>query len=121
MIQKNSVLDVQDMNGVLTVRCFHTYKQFSRNVSSSGLVIKSSVRLHNKKRKKWKGKKSKAVVTMTRSRFMKPDGSQIFGYKNGCGLLKKRLSLRGKLVRGYNFYNLKKKKFLTSFASVIYV
>lgn len=119
MVQKNTILSVQDMNGVYTVNCFHTYKKFSKNISSSGLVIKTSIRLHSKKRKKWKGKKSKGIVTLTKSRYVKPDGSQIFGFKNGCGLLKKRLSLRGKFIRSYNFYNLKKKKFLTSFALVI--
>jgi len=119
MIQKNSILVVQDVCGVGTVRCFHTYNQFSKNVSSSGLVTKTSVRIFNKHRKKWKGKKSKAIVTLTRARYVKPDGSYIMACRNTCGLLKKRLTLRGKLIRGYNFYNLKKKKFLTSFALVI--
>lgn len=107
------------MCGVSTVRCFHVYKQFSKNISSSGFIIKTSIRIYSKIRKKWKGKKSKAIVTSTRSRFIKPDGAQIYGFKNNCGLLKKRLSLRGKYIRGYSFYNLKKKKFLSSFASVL--
>ena len=119
MIQKNSVLSVQDMCGVITVRCFHVYKQFSKNISSSGLVIKTSIRLYNKQRKKWKGKKSKAIVTITKARYIKPDGTQVYGFSTGCALLKKRLSIRGKIVRGYNFYNLKKKKFISSFAQVI--
>ena len=52
MIQKNSILNVQDISGVSTVRCFHTYKQFSKNVSSSGLVVKTSIKNYNKFRKK---------------------------------------------------------------------
>lgn len=119
MIQKNTILRVLDICGVNTVRCFHVYKQFDKNVSSSGLVLKTSIRLYNKHKKKWKGKKSKAIVTITRARYIKPDGTQILGFNNSCGLLKKRLSLRGKLIRGYNFYNLKKKKFLSSFATII--
>lgn len=119
MIQKNSILCVQDMCGVTTVRCFHVYKQFSSNISSSGLAIKSSIRIYSRYRKKWKGKKSKAIITLTRARYIKPDGTQIFGFFNGCGLLKKRLSIRGKLIKGYNFYNVKKKKFLNSFSCVI--
>lgn len=119
MIQKESILNVQDVSGVYTVRCFHVYKQFSKNISSSGFVIKTSIQLYSKRRKKWKGKKSKAIIISTKCRYKKPDGTQIFGFRNTCGLLKKRLNMRGKIVRGYNFYNLKKKKFLSSFSYVI--
>lgn len=119
MVQKNSILNVQDLCGVTTVRCFHLYSQFASNVSSSGFILKTSLRLYSKKRKKWKGKKTKAIVTSTKARYIKPDGSQIYGFTNNCGLIKKRLSLRGRLIRGYNFYNLKKKKFLSSFALVL--
>lgn len=121
MIQKNSILNVLDMSGVSTVRCFHIYNQFSKNTSSSGLVVKTSIRIYSKLRKKWKGKKTKAIVVTTKARYNKPDGSLIFGNFNSCNLLKKRLSIRGKLTKGYNFYNLKKKKFINSFIKVIYV
>lgn len=121
MIQKNSILNVLDINGVFVVKCFHTYKKFNKNTSSSGLVFKSSIKLYSKLRKKWKGKKTKSIVVVSRSRYKKPDGSFIYGNKNSCVLLKKRLSIRGKLTKGYNFYNLKKKKFINSFSLVIYV
>lgn len=121
MIQKNSILNVFDMCGVSTVRCFHVYNQFSKNTSSSGLVTKNSIRVYSKIRKKWKGNKTKAIVILTKLRYTKPDGSLIFGNLNSCNLLKKRLSVRGKLTKGYNFYNLKKKKFLNSFTIVINV
>lgn len=119
MIQKNTILNVQDISGVSTVKCFHVYKQFSKNVSSSGFALKTSIKIYNKLRKKWKGKKTKAIVTVTKARYIKPDGTQIYGFKNACCLLKKRLSIRGKLTRGFNFYNLKKKKFLNSFSIII--
>lgn len=121
MVQKNTILFAQDMSGVSTVKCFHTYTQFSTNISSSGLVTKNSIKIYSKLRKKWKGKKTKAIVNITKARYIKPDGTQIISNINACSLLKKRLSIRGKLTKGYNYYNLKKKKFLNSFSTIINV
>lgn len=119
MIQKNTILIVQDLSGVNTVKCFHIYKKFSKNISDSGLITKNSIKIYNKLRKKWKGKKTKAIVNLTKSRYIKPDGTQIVSNINACSLLKKRLNIRGKLTKGYNYYNLKKKKFLNSFSIII--
>lgn len=119
MIQKNSIFNVKDSCNINTVKTIHIYKKFYKNIGNSGFITKISLKNYNRKKKRWKGRLSKSVVLLHKVRFVKPDKSQLIFFQNTCALLKKRLSMRGKLVKGPFVSNIKKKKFLKSFISII--
>ena len=105
-------------------RCFNR-KLFShiskkkKNIGSFGSLIKISTREVLFKYKKLRKKKSKAIVILLKYKFTKPDGSFIKFYKNTCVLLKRRIVPTATFVIGCCPYNLRRKKFLTSFKVII--
>lgn len=119
LIQKSTILNTSDITGVLTVNCFHIYQKKKKNIGSFGSLIKISTREVLFKYKKLRKKKSKAIVILLKYKFTKPDGSFIKFYKNTCVLLKRRIVPTATFVIGCCPYNLRRKKFLTSFKVII--
>lgn len=115
MIQKTTVLGTSDLTGVLTVNCFHLYQKKKCKYTGFGKFIKISTREVLFKFKKFRKRKFKAIVILLKFKFKKPDGSNLFFTKNTCILLKRRVIAVSNFVTGCCIYNLKRKKFLTSF------
>lgn len=119
MIQKSTILNTSDITGVLTVNCFHIYQKKKNYIGGFGSLIKVSTREVLFKYKKFRKKKSRAIVILLKYRFTKPDGSFVKFCKNTCVLLKRRIVPTSKFVIGCCPYNLRRKKFLTSFKVII--
>lgn len=119
MIQKGTYLTPIDKNGVWLVNTFHLYRGFKRKSSSLSNFIKVSVR--STKPNNWILKKSKhiSIITHTKKYIKKNDGSLLFLKFNTNVLLKKRLSPQGREIIGPGIFNLKRKRFLTSFIKII--
>ena len=119
MIQKKTYLIPIDKSGVWWVNTFHLYKGFNRKVSGVGDFLKVSIR--NVKPNNWIAKKTKTncIIVNTKKEIKKNDGSYVKFKFNGVVLLKKRLTPRGKEIVGPTVTNVKRKKFLVSFAGII--
>ncbi len=119
MIQKKTYLTPVDKSGVWWVNTFHLYKGFNRKVSGIGDFVRVSVR--NTKPNNWVSKKSKlnGIIVQTKKEVSKIDGSYVKFKFNSVVLLKKRLTPKGKEIIGPTLTNIKRKKFLASFAGII--
>lgn len=119
MIQKTTILDVSNYTGILNVNCFHIYQKKKYKIGNFGNFIKISTRNVLIKYKKLRKRKFKSIIILLKYKYNKFDGSNIFFNLNTCVVLKRRVIAVGDLVSGCCFYNLKRKKFLNSFAVVI--
>jgi large subunit ribosomal protein L14 len=119
MVQKGTFLKVIDSCGVRTVKIFHLYRGGFRKVSHIGNFIKCSVKTTKPNNFIKKKTKTKAIVIHTKKEFIKKDGSYIKFFINSSILLKKRMTPRGKELFGPVIYNIKRKKFINSFAGII--
>lgn len=119
MIQKGSVLRPTDSCGVFKVRVFHVYKGSKGRIAYIGDFVKVSVReIRPENPIK---KKSKLVSILVRSSYINKrfDGSTIRFKKNRVVLLKRRLTPKGKSLKGSISRNIRRKKFLSSFSKSI--
>jgi ribosomal protein L14 len=119
LIQKTSILGTSDITGVITVNCFHLYQNKKKKHTGFGRFIKISTRCVLSAYRKLRKKKFKAIVILLKYNFIKPDSSSIKFKKNTCIILKRRVIALSKLVTGVCPYNLRRKKFLTSFPKII--
>lgn len=119
MIHKSTILGCSDNSGIVTVNCFHIYQKKKNRVAYFSNFIKISTRLVYLRSIKFKKKKFKAIVTLTKFRNKKIDGSYIYFKDNKCILLKRRVIALSNLILGCCLYSLKRKKFLSSFSVVI--
>ena len=119
MIQKSSILNTSDNSGIVTVNCFHIYQKKKKKIANFGNLIKISTRLVYFRSLKFRKKKFKAIVILLKYRFNRLDGSCIFFSKNTCVPLKRRIIALNNLINGCCIYNLKRKKFLSSFPVII--
>ena len=119
MVQKTSILKSSNYTGILTVNCFHIYQKKKSKIAVFGNFIKVSTRLVLVKYQKLRKRKYKSIVILLKFKFKKPDGSNFFFGLSSCILLKRRVIALGNLITGCCFYNLKRKKFLNSFVSII--
>lgn len=127
MIQKNTKLIPADRCGVVWVKVFHLYNGWYRKVSHVGEFVKASVKeiyvdLKIKRKLKIKTpKKAKVVgfIIRTTKEINKNDGSFIKFLENNVVLLKRRMTPRGKELVGPIVWNIKRKKFLSSFSVVV--
>jgi len=119
MIYKKTYLVPVDKCGVWWVNTFHLYGGFSRKVSRVGNFIKISVR--RTRPNNWVAKKSKSIgiIVQTKKEIVKRDGSWVSFKNNSVVLLKKRLASKGKEIAGPTVFNIKRKRFLMSFAGYI--
>lgn len=124
MILKLTHLTPKDNCYVTEVKCFHHYFGHHKRFSRTGEFIKVSVRkrlsdiayIKSKAVKVLrKRKKVKSYVITSRFYTRKKDGTVVSFSKNSCVLLKKRLTTRGKYVRGPFLYGLKRKKIVRCF------
>ena len=116
MLQKLSLLIPCDSTGVFLSRIFHVYQH---NVGSVGVFVKASIRVTKPRCRIRKKKKMRAFIVRTAYPHYLPDRSYFVTTVNAGVLLKKRLSMRGRIVFGPAIYTVKRRKFLKSFARVI--
>lgn len=119
MVQKQSQLVPADKCGVWFVKVFHLYYGYNRKIAFLGGFVKVSVR--KTKPENWLKKKTKVkgFLVRTRKEFFKKDGSFVKFSLNNVILLKKRLTPQGKEVTGPILYNIKRRKFVSSFPGAI--
>lgn len=119
MIQKNTTSRPADNCGVLKVRVFHLYRGFNRKFAFSGDFVKVSALLVKPDNPIPKKSKHRSIVIRTVFRNFKKDGSFISFNQNRLILLKKRLTPRGKALRGPVSRSIMRKKFISSFSGCI--
>jgi len=119
MIQKNSTLRPADSCGVFKVRVFHVYKGSKGQLAQVGDFLKVSVRVTRPENTIKKKAKIVSILIRTRYKNKRIDGSTISFKRNRLVLLKRRLTTRGKSLRGPVSRNIRRKKFLSSFSKTI--
>lgn len=119
MVYKGTYLNPIDSCGVWTVKVFHLYRGGFRRISYCGDFIKASVRTTKPNNILKKKSKVKGIVIHTRSLLGKIDGSKVNFNINSIVLLKKRMTPKGKDISGPTIYNIKRKRFLSSFPGII--
>jgi len=119
MIYKSSKLIPADKCGVWLVKVFHLYRGFSRKVAHTGDFIKCSVKKTRPENWLKKKIKTKGIIVRTRKEVFKRDGSFVKFFYNNAVLLKKRMTPQGKEIFGPTLYNIKRKKFVSSFVGTI--
>ena len=119
MVQKESKLVPIDRCGVWFTKIFHLYGGFKKNYSCVNNFVKISVKLT--KPNNWVKKKTKlkALILKTKKEVKKNDGSIIKFKLNKGVLLKKRLTPKGKELVGSCLFQIKRKRFLSSFIKII--
>lgn len=116
MLQKLSLIIPCDSTGVFLARIFHIYQH---NIGTVGTFVKASIRVTKPRCKIKKKKKIKNFLIRTRNPLILPDSSYVIHLNNSSVLLKRRLSMRGKVVFGPTTYTIKRRKFLKSFARIL--
>jgi large subunit ribosomal protein L14 len=119
MIQKNTILKPVDSCGVLKVKVFHLYKGSKGRHAFSGDFLKVSVREIKPESVLKKKSKHRSILVRTKYKNIRKDGSNIFFKNNGLVLLKKRLTPRGKTLKGPISRNIRRRKFISSFSRSI--
>lgn len=119
MVQKESILIPIDKCGVWFTKIFHIYGGSSKKWGLINSFVKVSVKLT--KPNNWVKKKSKlkAIVIKTKKEIKKLDGSIIKFRLNKCVLLKKRLTPKGREIIGSCPFQIKRKRFLSSFIKIV--
>jgi len=119
MIKKETLLKPVDKCGVKLVKCFHVLQGWYHQTAFVGHFLRVSARKVKPNSRFKKRKKFKSILIRTNYSNLKKDGS-IFSVKdNGCVLLKKRLTPRGKEIRGPISTLIRRKKFVNSFSGKI--
>lgn len=119
MIQKNSILKPADNCGVIKSNVFHVYKGSKGKLAFTGDFLKTSAKLVKPENPIKKKSKIKAILIRTKFIVNRKDGSYISFKKNSLVLLKKRLTPKGKNIRGPIVRIIKRKKFISSFKKSI--
>lgn len=128
MIFKKTWLSVSDNTNVRWIQVFHLYKGFHRKASRIGFFIKSSARIVEPPRLEYKGFKFKfnkkgdicrGLIIRNKYNVRKNDGSSIHFSSNNTILLKKKQDVKSKYLYGPVSLQLKRKKFLSLFNTVI--
>jgi large subunit ribosomal protein L14 len=119
MIQKNSILKPVDSCGVYKVKVFHVYKGAQGKLAFSGDFVKVSAKIVKPENPVKKKSKHRCIITKTKYKNFRIDGSFIKFRRNSLILLKKRLTPRGSSLKGPISRNIKRKKFISSFSRSI--
>ena len=119
MIQKNTIIKPADNCGVLKVKVFHVYKGSKGKLAFIGDFLKTSAKLVRPENLIKKKTKLKGILIRTVFIKHRKDGSLISFFKNSIVLLKKRLTPKGKAIRGPIVRTIKRKKFISSFKKSI--
>ena len=119
MIQKNTIIKPADNCGVIKSKVFHVYKGSKGRLAYMGDFVKTSsrvVKIDNNIKKK---SKIKSIIIRTKFLICRKDNSHISFNQNSIILLKKRLTPRGKAIKGPVVRSIKRKKFISSFRKSI--
>lgn len=119
MIQKNSIIKPSDNCGVLKSKVFHVYKGSKGKLAYTGDFLKTSSKLVKPENPIKKKTKLKAILIRTKFFVNRLDGSFLSFKNNSIVLLKKRLTPKGKAIRGPIVRLIKRKKFISSFKKSI--
>ena len=119
MIQKCTIITPADNCGVLKTNVFHVYKGSNGKFGFSGDFLKVSVREVLPENNIKKKSKHKSILIRTTFKNFKKDGSNVNFQLNSLILLKKRLTPKGKLIKGPVSRIIRRKKFLSSFKKSI--
>lgn len=119
MIQKETHLLPVDKTGALLVKAFHLYRGGRRKVSTVGEFIRVSIRAVKPDLPLRKKQKVISLITVTTFRVVKPDGSVIRLFLNGCILLKRKSVLRSKEITAPGTRAFRRKKLLYKFPGVL--
>lgn len=119
MIQKNTLIKPADNCGVIKSKVFHVYKGAKGKLAFIGDFVKTSAKLVKPENPIKKKSKIKAIIIRTVFSISRKDGSYVSFKKNSIVLLKKRLTPRGKSIRGPIIRIIKRKKFISSFKKSI--
>ena len=119
MIQKNSIIRPADNCGVIRANVFHVYKGSKGKLAFVGDFLKTSARIVKPENPIKKKTKLKAILIRTKFFINRKDSSYLSFKKNSLVLLKKRLTPKGKSIRGPIIRIIKRKKFISSFSKSI--
>jgi len=119
VIQKGSVIRPSDNCGVFRVRVFHVYKGSKGKLAFLGDFLKVSARLVKPENPIKKKTKMRSILIRTKFLISRKDSSYISFNRNSLVLLKKRLTPKGKNIRGPVVRKIKRKKFISSFSKSI--
>lgn len=119
MIQKQSIIRPADNCGVIRVGVFHVYKSSKGRLAYTGDFLKVSAKLVKPENPIKKKTKMRSILIRTVFIKNRKDGSYISFSRNSAVLLKKRLTPRGKMIRGPIVRFIKRKKFISSFSKSI--
>lgn len=108
-----------DSCGVFKVRVFHVYKGSKGKLAFSGDFMKVSVRVVRPENPIKKKSKIVSILVRTKYKNKRIDGSNISFKRNRLVMLKRRLTTRGKSLKGPVSINIRRKKFLSSFSKKI--
>nr|ASY95731.1 ribosomal protein L14 [Stylonychia lemnae] len=128
MIFKETWLSVSDNTNVRWLQAFQLYKGFKRKTTFVGYFIKGAAKIVEPPRIEYKGFKFKfnkkgdvcrGLIIRTARHIHKKDGSLTFFYNNNIVLLKKKQDLKSKYLFGPVPLQLRRKKFLNLFKTII--
>ena len=119
MIKKKTWLLAANNCGIWLVKTFHLYKGFSRKTAFIGDFVRASVKLA-RPRKVRKRARIHGIVVRSKWGYLKRDGSSFKFFKNNITILKKRMTPRGVENFGPISFNIKRKKFLSSFSGIVF-
>ena len=119
MLQKHSYTIPADKCGVWFVKIFHLYRGYNRKVSFVGDFVKGSVKKAKPENFLKKKMKLTGIIIRTKKEIFKRDKSFVKFKYNNIILLKKRMTPHGKELFGPIVYNIKRRKFVSSFAGII--
>jgi len=108
-----------DSCGVFKVRVFHVYKGSKGKLAFSGDFMKVSVRVVRPENPIKKKSKIVSILVRTKYKNKRVDGSYVSFKRNRLVMLKRRLTTRGKSLKGPVSINIRRKKFLSSFSKKI--
>jgi len=116
MIQQETILKVADNSGAKTVKCIKVLGGFKKKYANLGDIIVISVQqLRNKSKstsKVLKGGVFRALISRTKKRYKKRDGSVFLLEENAVVLINKQGNPIGTRILGPIPKTLKKKKFM---------
>ena len=119
MIQKGTIVRPADNCGVIRSKVFHVYKGSKGKLAFVGDFLKTSSKLVKPENPIKKKSKIRAIYIRSKFNINRKDGSFISFRRNSIVLLKKRLTPRGKSIRGPITRVIRRKKFLSSFSKSI--
>ena len=119
LIQKGSILIPGDNSGVLKTKVFHIYRNSQGRLGYIGDFFKVSAREVLPENPIFKKSKHKTILIRTVFRNFRKDGSYVYFDENNSILLKKRFTPRSTLLKGPISFNIRRKKFISSFSVVI--